>query len=33
MIESEIMTRQLDISWEDIAGLEFAKKAVTEAII
>ena len=33
MIEGEIMSRNLGISWADIAGLEFAKKAVTEAIV
>ena len=33
MIEGEIMSRDLGVSWADIAGLDFAKKAVTEAIV
>jgi SpoVK/Ycf46/Vps4 family AAA+-type ATPase len=33
MIENEIMERQLDITWDDIAGLEFAKKTINEIII
>lgn len=33
LIENEIMERKLDISWSDIAGLEFAKKTITEIII
>ena len=33
LIENEIMERQLDITWDDIAGLEFAKKTINEIII
>lgn len=32
-IEGEIIDRQLSITWEDIAGLEFAKKTINEIII
>ena len=32
-IENEIMERQLNITWDDIAGLEFAKKTINEIII
>lgn len=32
-IENEIMERQLEITWDDIAGLEFAKKTINEIII
>ena len=28
LIENEIMERQLNITWDDIAGLEFAKKTI-----
>ena len=33
LIENEIMERQLKITWNDIAGLEFAKKMIQEVII
>jgi SpoVK/Ycf46/Vps4 family AAA+-type ATPase len=33
IIESEIMERHPNITWEDIAGLEFAKKTINEIII
>jgi len=33
MIESEIITHNPGVCWEDIAGLEFAKKGVYEAIV
>ncbi len=33
LIENEIMERQLNITWNDIAGLEFAKKTINEIII
>ena len=33
LIENEIMERQLTVTWEDIAGLEFAKKTINEIII
>lgn len=33
MIESEIITRNPCVRWDDIAGLEFAKKTVNEAIV
>lgn len=33
MIEGEIMCRDLGVAWSDIAGLDFAKKAVNEAIV
>jgi fidgetin-like protein 1 len=33
LIENEIMERGLTITWEDIAGLEFAKKSINEIII
>ncbi|OMJ83731.1 hypothetical protein SteCoe_15273 [Stentor coeruleus] len=33
MIESEIITRNPCVKWDDIAGLEFAKKTVNEAIV
>lgn len=33
LIENEIMERQLKITWDDIAGLEFAKKTINEIII
>lgn len=33
LIENEIMERQLEITWDDIAGLEFAKKTINEIII
>ena len=33
LIENEIMERQLTIEWDDIAGLEFAKKTIHEIII
>lgn len=33
LIENEIMERQLNITWDDIAGLEPAKKIIHEIII
>lgn len=33
LIENEIMERQLNITWSDIAGLEMAKKNIQEIII
>lgn len=33
LIENEIMEKQLNINWNDIAGLEFAKKTIQEIII
>jgi SpoVK/Ycf46/Vps4 family AAA+-type ATPase len=33
LIENEIMERQLNVTWDDIAGLEFAKKTINEIII
>lgn len=33
MIESEIITRNPCVKWSDIAGLDFAKKTVNEAIV
>lgn len=33
MIENEIMERQLDITWDDIAGLVQSKKIIHEIII
>ena len=33
MIESEIITRNPCLKWDDIAGLEFAKKTVNEVIV
>lgn len=33
MIEGEIMEKQPNITWDDIAGLEFAKKIIQEIII
>lgn len=33
MIENEILTRQPNVTWDDIAGLEFAKKSVMEIVI
>lgn len=33
IIESEIISRNPEVKWEHIAGLEFAKKAVMEAIV
>lgn len=32
-IESEILTSSPDVKWDDIAGLEFAKKTIKEIII
>ena len=32
-IESEIMDKQPNLTWDDIAGLEFAKKTINEIII
>ena len=32
-IEGEIMEKQPNLSWDDIAGLEFAKKTINEIII
>jgi fidgetin-like protein 1 len=33
LIENEIMERQPKVTWNDIAGLEFAKKTINEIII
>lgn len=33
LIENEIMEKDCKITWEDIAGLEFAKKTINEIII
>ncbi len=33
LIENEIMERSPKVSWNDIAGLEFAKKIIYEVII
>jgi SpoVK/Ycf46/Vps4 family AAA+-type ATPase len=33
LIENEIMERHIDIKWDDIAGLEYAKKIIHEIII
>lgn len=33
IIENEIISRNPEVKWEQIAGLEFAKKAVMEAIV
>lgn len=33
LIENEIMERQIKITWDDIAGLELAKKNIQEIII
>jgi len=33
MIENEIMDKDCKLTWEDIAGLEFAKKTINEIII
>ena len=33
LIENEIMERELNITWDDIAGLDFAKKTINEIII
>jgi SpoVK/Ycf46/Vps4 family AAA+-type ATPase len=33
MIESEILERMPTITWDDIAGLDFAKKTIKEIII
>ncbi len=33
LIENEIMERQPDVTWNDIAGLDFAKKTINEIII
>jgi len=33
LIENEIMERHPNVSWDDIAGLEFAKKTIKEVII
>lgn len=33
IIENEIMERQMNITWADIAGLDFAKKTIHEIII
>lgn len=32
-IESEILVKSPEISWDDIAGLDFAKKTIKELII
>jgi fidgetin-like protein 1 len=33
MIEAEIMQDGTSVTWEDIAGLEFAKKAINEIVV
>lgn len=33
LIESEIMDKASTLTWDDIAGLEFAKKTINEIII
>lgn len=33
LIENEIMEKQINITWNDIAGLEFAKKTINEIIV
>lgn len=33
LIKSEIMDKVITVTWQDIAGLEFAKTAIQEAII
>ncbi len=33
VIEGEIIERQPNVTWDDIAGLEFAKKTINEIII
>ena len=33
LIENEIMERQPNVTWNDIAGLDFAKKTINEIII
>lgn len=33
IIENEIMEKQINLTWEDIAGLEQAKKIIHEIII
>ncbi len=33
LIENEIMERQPKVTWNDIAGLEFAKKTINEVIV
>ena len=33
LVENEIMERELNITWADIAGLEYAKKTIHEIII
>jgi len=33
LIENEIMEKQINMTWNDIAGLEFAKKTINEVII
>ena len=33
LIEGEIMEKQPNVTWDDIAGLEFAKKTINEIII
>lgn len=33
LIENEIMEKSPNINWNDIAGLEFAKKTINEIII
>ena len=33
IIESEIIERQPNVTWEDIAGLQFAKNTIREIII
>lgn len=33
MIENEIMEKECKLTWDDIAGLEFAKKTINEIII
>jgi len=33
LIECEILSTSPDVKWDDIAGLEFAKKTIKEIII
>jgi SpoVK/Ycf46/Vps4 family AAA+-type ATPase len=33
LIERELLSKSPDVKWDDIAGLEFAKKTIKEIII
>lgn len=33
LIESEIMDKNADVNWDDIAGLEYAKSIISEAVV